>query len=105
MDEQDFRKIDEMIARHIGIFAESINHKIDIVAEGPQMLSEKIDRMKNDMERRFECVEHKLDTTAAKLDAVDVRLSKKIDDIAADLKAHRADTEAHRELYRVKEPE
>ena len=74
----------QMIARHIGIFAESINHKIDIVAEGHQMLSEKIDRMKSDIEQRFECVEHKLDTTAvkldataAKLDAVDVRPQQK----------------------------
>jgi hypothetical protein len=41
MNEKDFDKIDSMIAHHIGVFAESINHKFDILVEGHQMLCEK----------------------------------------------------------------
>ena len=36
-------------------------------------------------------------------DALEAKLEAKVDDIAADLKAHRADTEAHHGLYLVKE--
>ena len=35
--------------------------------------------------------------------SVDANLSNKIDAIVADLKAHRADTEAHTKIYKVKE--
>ena len=35
--------------------------------------------------------------------SVEAKLTKKIDAIAADLKAHRADTEAHTKIYKVKE--
>ena len=113
MNEKDFDKIDSMIARHIGVFAESINHKFDILVEGHQMLCEKIGRVKTDLEQRIGCVEHKLDvmaaqgsSTAAKLDAVAAQGSStaaKLDAVAADLKAHRTDTEAHGHIYRVKE--
>lgn len=85
MTEKDFEKIDSLIARRVGTFADSIQHKLDLVVEGQQMLSEKIDRVKTDLEHRIECVEHKLDT------------------VAVDLSAHRADTEAHRKVYKIKE--
>ena len=35
--------------------------------------------------------------------SVDAKLSNKLNAIAADLKAHRADTEAHTKIYKVKE--
>ena len=38
-----------------------------------------------------------------KIDAVAEKLSKKIDAVSVDLSAHRADTEAHHGVYRVKE--
>jgi hypothetical protein len=85
MTEKDFEKIDSMIARRVGTFADSIQHNLDLIVEGQQMLSEKIDRAKTDLTQRIECVEHKLDA------------------VAADLSAHRADTEAHRKVYKIKE--
>ena len=107
MNENDFAKIESMIARHVGAFADSIQHKLDIVVEGHQMLSEKIDRVEERLDGRIDCVVRKLDAvaaqgsnTAAKLETV----SDKLDDLAADLKAHRRDTEAHQSLYKVKEP-
>jgi len=127
MNENDFEKIDGMIARHVGAFADSIQHKLDIVVEGHQMLAEKIDRVEMRLDKRMDCLEHKLDAVAAetsahtvairdlthKLDAVAAEtsahtvairdLTHKLDAVAADLSAHRADTEAHPPVYRVKE--
>ena len=44
------------------------------------------------MEERFDLVDFKMET-----------LNQKIDAVAADIKAHREDTEAHPRLYRVQE--
>ncbi len=85
MTENDLEKLDGMIARRVGTFAESIQHKLDLVVEGQQMLSETINRVKTHLGQRIDCVEHKLDA------------------VAADLSAHRADTEAHRKVYKIKE--
>ena len=40
-----------------------------------------------------------------KIDEVDERPGAKMDSVAADVSAHRADTEAHRGAYRVMEGE
>jgi len=127
MTENDLEKIDSMIARRVGTFADAIQHNLDLLVEGQQMLSEKIDRVKTDLEQRIECVEHKLDAVAAETrgnteaiqglnirfdtlaaetrgntDAIR-RLETKLDAVAVDLSAHRADTEAHRKVYKIKE--
>jgi methyl-accepting chemotaxis protein len=75
-----------MIARHVGTFAESMQHKLDLVVEGHQMLSEKIDRVRTELSERIDCVKRKLDAvaargerTAAKLDTV----AEKLDAVAA----------------------
>ena len=62
----------------ITLQTEGFQHGLTIVAEGHQMLSEK-------------------------LDSVEARFGEKIAAIAVDLTAHRADTEAHHGMYRVKE--
>ena len=120
MNENDFEKIDGMIARHVGVFADSIQHKLDIVVEGHQMLSEKIDRVETRLDKRMDCLEHKLVAVAAETSgntaairdlaaetsgntAAIRNLTHKVDAVAADLSAHRADTEAHPPVYRVKE--
>ncbi|MEK7289596.1 MAG: hypothetical protein AAB067_05410 [Planctomycetota bacterium] len=120
MNENDFEKIGSMIARHVGAFADSIQHKLDIVVEGHQMLAEKIDRVEERLDGRIDYVVRKLDAvaaqgnaTAVKFDAVAAEtsahtgairdLTHKVDAVAADLSAHRADTEVHHPVYRVKE--
>jgi uncharacterized protein (UPF0218 family) len=106
MNEQDFERIDGMIARHVGTFADSIQYKLDLVVEGHQMLSEKIDGVETRLSKRMDCMEHKLDVVAAKGDVTATKLdavSVKLDAVAADLKAHRADTEVHKKVYKVKE--
>ena len=69
MNENDFEKIESMIARHVGTFADSIQHKLDIVVEGHQMLSEKIDRVEARLDSRIDCVVRKLDAVAAETSA------------------------------------
>ena len=152
MNGEDFKRLEQIVFnfkeevkadfRHqIGIQSENFQHKLDLVVEGHQMLSEKIDGVETRLNRRMDCLEHKLDVvaakgdvTATKLDAVAARaeetatkldgvsakldavaakgeetaakldgVSAKLDALATDLKAHRADTEAHRPVYRVKE--
>jgi predicted nucleic acid-binding Zn-ribbon protein len=106
MTEKDSENVDSKIARHIGTFVESVQHKLDLIVEGQQMLSEKIDRSNTDLAQRIDCVEHKLDAVAAETRGnTDViqRLEIKLDAVAADLSAHRADTEAHRKVYKIKE--
>ena len=65
MTEKNSENIDSIIARHIGTFADSIQHKLDLIVEGQQMLSEKIDRSNTDLAQRIDCVKHKLDAVAA----------------------------------------
>jgi archaellum component FlaC len=106
MDEQDFGRIEKLFTRlsdefdnklekqtedyhrQINIVADGIDHKLGILADGQQMLCERMDRM----DERLERVE-------VRLDSVEV----KVDSIASDLSAHRADTEAHHGVYLVKE--
>lgn len=120
MNAKDYEKIESMISRHIGVFAESINHKFDILVEGHKMLSEKIDRVEERLDKRIDCLEHKLDAVAARTEQNTVaiqglairteqntvaikELSSKVDNLADDLAAHRRDTEAHPRLYKVQE--
>ncbi len=78
-------EIIEAFDRRIGIVEESFQHKLNLVVEGQQLLSERMDRMENRFEQRFDTLE------------------RRIDSVAADLSAHRKDTEAHGTVYRVKE--
>ena len=99
MDSKDLEQIESLISRQVGTFADAVQHKLDLVVEGHQMLAEKMDRMEKRLDGRIDCVIRKLDTVAAQGEAT----AAKLDAVAADLKAHRADTEAHHLVYRIKE--
>jgi hypothetical protein len=95
MTEDDFRRIENMIARQVGVREEGILYKLDLVVEGQQALAERMDRMETGLQGMDE-----------RLTRVELRLTRvetKVDGVAADLAAHRADTEAHRGVYRVRE--
>jgi hypothetical protein len=64
---------------------EDINGKFDLILEGHETLRGEIRKLSRKTDEHFDLVDFKIDT-----------LSKKIDCVAADLKEHRADTEAHR---------
>jgi outer membrane murein-binding lipoprotein Lpp len=77
---------------HLQILLEDIRSKFDLVLEGHAALDKKIDT-------RFDELNEKIEHNSFKIDT----LNKKIDSVAADLSAHRKDTEAHGTVYRVKE--
>ena len=79
-------EIKEDFHLQVGILSEDFQHKLQLVAEGHQMLSEKMDRMKDEMNGSMQSIERKIDT------------------VATDLAAHRADTEGHKRGYVVSEP-
>jgi hypothetical protein len=83
--EDDFKRIESMIARQVGVREESVLHKLDLLAEGQQALAERMDRMETELR--------------GEIRKVDARVTG----VAADLAAHRADTEGHRGAYRVRE--
>ena len=88
MDEKEKKEIEKIFKHHIGILSEDFQEKLDIVAEGHKMLTEKIDRMGLSLDKVEEGLE---------------RVETKVDAVASNLAAHRADTESHRRIYRAKE--
>ena len=92
-----------MKKENLEILLEDMNSKFDLLIEGYQSLNGKIDSLSRKTDERFDLVDFKIDTLNKKINEVDERLGNKIDDVAADLKNHRADTEAHHGVWRVKE--
>lgn len=103
-----------MKKENLEILLEDISSKFDLVLEGHEVLRNEIRDLGRKTDERFDFVDFKIDTLNKKIDAVDERLSqkidavdeklsRKIDAVSADLSAHRADTEAHHGIYRVKE--
>jgi len=117
MNDQDLKKIDEMLQRHLGVLSEDFQHKLDLVVEGHQMLVEKAD----DFQHKLDLVVEGHQMLAERIDRAEVRLdqrmdglerkicevhaglSKDINAVAADLREHRSDTEVHKKIYKVKE--
>ncbi len=96
MTDQDFKRFEQIVFdfteevkaefRHqIGIQTEFYQQKLDILVEGHRMLADKIDRWAARLDQQMDCRKHKLDA------------------VAADLTAHRADTEAHPPIFRINE--
>jgi hypothetical protein len=88
---------------HLEILLEDIRGKFELVLQGHESLSRKMDGRFDQLNEKIEHNSFLIGTLNKKIDGVDSRLSTKIDSVAADLAAHRADTEAHGPVYRVKE--
>jgi hypothetical protein len=80
-------EIVEEFRHQIGVQREDSQHKLDLVVEGQQMLAEK------------------LEATRSELKADIGKIDQRVIAVAADLSAHRRDTEAHRKGWRVREKE
>ena len=113
MDEKEKKEIEEIFKHHIGILSEDFQEKLDIVVEGHQLLNGKIDRLQEgqiDLTKRVDNIELitlRLEQRQSNLEQEIKKtredLNHKIDAVAADLTAHRRDTEAHPSVYKVKE--
>jgi hypothetical protein len=81
MTNAELKAIANMLAREVGVLMEDVQHKLDLVVEGHQMLVDKIDRVAEGV----------------------ASVGEKLDVVALELTAHRNDTEAHRGVYQVRE--
>ena len=99
---------------HLEILLEDIHGKFNLVLEGHDVLRKEIRDTHEELCEKINSVDFKVDTLNQKIDGVrgdlnqkidGVRdtLGQKIDAVAADLAAHRRDTEAHPSVYKVKE--
>jgi len=99
---------------HLEILLEDIHGKFNLVLEGHDVLRKEIRDTREELCEKINLVDFKVDTLNQKIDGVrgdlnqkidGVRdtLGQKIDAVAADLAAHRRDTEAHPSVYKVKE--
>ena len=77
---------------HLEILLEDIRGKFDLVLEGHGALHKEIRDTREELCEKINLVDFKVET-----------LNSKIDAVAADLTAHRRDTEAHSSVYKVKE--
>ena len=81
-----------MQKNHLEILLEDIKSKVDLVIEGHDALRQEIQEARQELNEKIE-----LNSFLVK------GINKKIDDVAADLAAHRADTEHHSRDYKVSE--
>lgn len=98
-----------MEKEHLELLLEDIRSKVEIVAEGYDLLNRKIDRVEANLSEKITANSVKIDhieaglaETRKELAETRQELNTKIDKVAVDLQAHRADTESHRG-YRVAE--
>ncbi|MDT8445213.1 MAG: hypothetical protein RQ722_13035 [Desulfuromonadales bacterium] len=94
---------------NLEMILEDISGKFDLVLEGYAALDRKLDNRFDLLNEKIETNSFKIDVLNQKIDGVRTELKAdiktvevKVDDVAADLQAHRADTEVHRG-YRVRE--
>jgi nitrate reductase NapAB chaperone NapD len=77
---------------HLEILLADIRGKFDLVIEGHDALRQEIRETRQELNEKIE------------LNSLLVKgINKKIDDVATDLAAHRADTESHSKGYNVSE--
>ncbi len=99
---------------HLEILLEDIRGKFDLVLEGHDTLRKEIRDTREELCEKINLVDFKVGTLNQKIDGVRDGLNQKIDGVcdelgqkidavAADLTAHRADTESHRTGYRISE--
>src|SRR3989337_1271824 len=79
---------------------EELSEKINLVDFKVETLNQKIDGVRDSLTQKIDGVR---DSLTRKIDGVRDELGHKIDAVAADLTAHRRDTEAHTSVYKVKE--
>jgi len=88
---------------NLEISLEDIRGKFDLVLEGHSSLHKRIDKAEQNLNDNISLVDFKVGVLNQKIDDVRDELGQKIDAVAADIAAHRRDTEAHPSLYKVKE--
>ncbi|MEI6125401.1 MAG: hypothetical protein WCQ99_02500 [Pseudomonadota bacterium] len=89
--------VNDSLNQKIDGFNVSLNKKIDNVNDS---LNNKIEAFNESLNKKIDSVNDSLNN---KIESVKEELGNKLDAVAADLSAHRADTESHRRGYKVSE--
>ena len=92
-----------MEKEYLEMLLENMDSKFDLVLQGQESLRKEMHGIRDELAEKIENNSFKIDTLNKKIDGVEMKLGKKIDGVAAELKAHRADTEAHRGVYGVRQ--
>jgi hypothetical protein len=78
LEEQDLQQIEAMMRHVVGIFAEDVQHKFEILAEGQQMLSEKMEATRTELRADIAQVDNRLMVVEARIcqriEGVEIRL-------------------------------
>jgi len=97
----------DVLHKEIRDTREELCEKVNLVDFKVETLNQKIDGVRDELGEKIDGVESRLSNeiraTNQRIDSAEARLSEKIDAVAADLSAHRADTEGHRAGYQVSE--
>lgn len=100
-----------MQQERLEVLLEDILGKVNIIAEGHDLLNRKIDRVEANLSERIEANSQKIDhlaeilaKTRRELGETRQELNEKIDHVAASLEAHRADTGLHRGYMIAEKP-
>jgi uncharacterized coiled-coil DUF342 family protein len=86
---------------HLEVLLEDIREKFDLVLEGHDVLRKDIGNLRNEVRENKDETNFKLDALHQRVENVREELSGKIDGVANDLAAHRADTESHSKGYNI----
>jgi hypothetical protein len=92
-----------MEKEYLAMLLENMDSKFDLVLEGQESLRKEMHGIRDELLEKIDTNSFKIVVLNKKIDGVEDKLSKTIDGVAADLKEHRADTEAHRRVYGVRE--
>ena len=114
MNGEDFKHLEQIIVNfkeevkaefhhQIGIQSEHFQHKLDIIVEGHEVLRKEIRDTREELCEKIKFVDFKVEVLNQKIDGVRDELGQKIDAVAADIAAHRANTESHKAGYRISE--
>lgn len=90
------------ITRHVTTISENFDLKIGLIADGQVILRREMHEIRDELKQDIAHLDFKIDTVNNHLSGRIDKLETKVDDVATDLKAHRADTEAHGGMYRLK---
>ena len=115
MEEKDFERLEKIVHKltddfnkkleaqskdfhaWIGVQAEDTQHKLDLVVEGFQMLSEKIDRADERFDSTVGRLDSRLDRLEVKIGSAETNIISKTDELQTEMVAHRLNTELHRQ--------
>lgn len=111
MEEKDFGRIEEMMSRMMGQFQsetrqEMRQFKDEIIGKFDRAIGTTEDNLQRKLELLVEgqqMLAEKLEDTRSELKAQSAKVDQRVTAVAADLAAHRRDTEAHHRGYRVRE--